>query len=184
MKHFISSLFLLLALLPIATGCSDTTESLYAHERAFLRISPVTAIAPLYTALNSPGVFCTITIGTQNYNFKSSDGNTATYPFTALESYGEPECVAGFVVGISSVPDLNMQYEPVAYDLVCPSCYEDNLIQRSLSFSKAELLACPRCQRTYDLTNGGIESSGKGGSKLYRYHITYSSANNLLVVMN
>ena len=184
MRKILLPFVVLPSVLFLLMSCAQDVEDLYAHERAFLRLQPVTAIVPLYTALNSPGMYCAITIGSKVYNFQGSDGATATYPFSAQEAYGSPECVAGFVVGIPSVPDLNMQQVPVAYDLVCPTCYERNLLQRTLAFSDHERLSCPRCHSVYDLANGGILVSGDGVSKLYRYHITYSAANNMLLVMN
>ena len=63
----------------------------------------------------------------------------ATYPLTALAAYGRPECLAGFVIGTPSLPDLNMGQQPVAYDLVCPTCYQHDLIQRSLDFRTRKL---------------------------------------------
>lgn len=168
-----------------ATGCTDNVEDYYSHEAAFLRFTPVSGVAPLYTALNSAGMFCTIRIGGSHFYFAGSDGNTQNYPKTAIvESYGTPVCISGFVVGISSIPDINMRMSPVAYDLVCPTCYEQSLIQRTLVFSESEALKCGRCGRVYDLSNGGIIKEGEEGTKLYRYHITYSEAANPLYIYN
>lgn len=184
MKNFLLLIYIYAVSLIFLTGCTSDADDLYAHERAFLRVYPVTAAAPLYSALNNPGEWCIITVGTSAFNFKNYAGQTASINFTALLSYGQPECVAGFVVGTSSVPDMNMQQSPVAYDLVCPTCYEENLLQRSLSFSAREKLTCPRCGNAYDLANGGILSEGEGVKKLYRYHISYASAQDVMVVSN
>ncbi len=173
----------LAAALLAVTACSDTAESLYARQRAFLRFTPVSAVAPLQTALRNPGMWCTVTVGTKAYAFSGNDGHTASYPFTASDAYARPECVAGFIIGTPSVSDLNGQLLPQAYDLVCPTCYETDAVQRSLTFGSAsEAMACPRCGRVYSLANNGIETSGKGGSRLYRYPVTYAS--DLVVVMN
>lgn len=164
------------------SGCSD---EYYATSRAFLKFTPVTAVHPLFTALNNPGMFCRITIGTTHFHFSDAEGQSATYPLTALAAYGRPECLAGFVVGTPSLPDLNMGQQPVAYDLVCPTCYQQNLIQRSLEFSGREELSCPRCQSVYDLTNGTLRSGKSDAVRLlYRYKITYSPANDLVLVIN
>lgn len=167
----------------LLTACSDT-EDYYASEKAFLRFTPVTAAAPLYRALNNPGMFCSVTVSNSMYYFKGADGTSASYPTTALEVYGQVECVAGFVIGTPSVPDLSGSYTPMAFDLVCPSCYEDTYIVRSLSFSDNEELSCARCGRVYDLTNSGIVIEGEEGTKLYRYHLTYSSSADLVLVQN
>lgn len=177
-------LFPLWLALPALTGCGDDVQDTYARTPAFLRFTPVSAVAPLYNALRSPGVFCQITYDQSQYHFKGNSGITASYPRTALDAYGQPECVAGFLIGTPSVPDMNMQTSPTAYDLVCPYCYGTDVIQRSLAFSSGEQVACSRCGRTYDLAQNGIETSGKGGASLYRYHLTYSEANDLLLVQN
>lgn len=184
MKNFLFSIVLPIATVIMAVACGNDSDDLYAHERAFLRVYPVTAAAPLYNALRSPGQWCAITIGTTKYNFYNYQGQTAQIDFTALISYGQPECVAGFVVGTPSMPDLNMQQEPQAYDLVCPTCYDQAMLQRSLTFTANEQLTCSRCHCQYDLANGGILTSGEGTTRLYKYHLTYAEASNLMIVMN
>lgn len=176
-------LALLLATL-LTVACADDVQDYYAHERAFFRFTPVTAAMPLYTAVNSAGEWCKVTFAPGLYTFTSAHGLTATYPATALEAYGQPEYVAGFVVGTPSVPGVNGLYEVAAFDLVCPACYEQNMVQRSLAFTGHELLTCPRCQRVYDLQNGGLQREGEPGPKMYRYHVTYSSATQSLLIIN
>lgn len=187
MKNLLlASLLLILSLcLSLVNSCADDVEDLYAHHRAFLRFTPVTAVHPLYTALQNPGMFCQITIAPKHFLFQNAQGQKASYPMTALEAYGRPECIAGFVVGTPSIPDMNMQTLPVAYDLVCPTCYESSgSIQRSLHFvaKRGEELTCDRCHCVYDLSNGGLLKEGEGCPKLYRYRLTY--AGDVLVVMN
>lgn len=187
MKQLIHSLYTALVaclLAVLCAGCANEDNKLYAPHRAFLRLQPVTAIAPLYTALTSPGQFCAITVGNQVYRFLTPTGATTTYPFSAQEAYGKPECIAGFVVGVPSVPDINMAQSPVAYDLACPTCYDRNLLQRSLTFTAAERLTCSRCGSEYDLSNGGILVKGDGTKRLFRYRLTYSAATNSLLVIN
>ncbi len=163
-------------------ACSDEAKDLYAHHRAFFKYSPVSAVQPLYTALNNPGQFCAITFGTSTIQFSSPSGQSQTVLRTAAEAYGKPESIAGFVVGTPSVPDLNMQYLPLAFDLACPACYDDDLITKQLQFSAAEALTCPRCHRSYDLQNGGTLSQGEGARRLFRYQLSY--ANDAVVVIN
>lgn len=72
--RFALSLWAVSMLLP---GCSD---EYYATTRAFLKFTPVTAVHPLYTALNNPGMFCRVTIGTTHFHFSDAEGQNATYP--------------------------------------------------------------------------------------------------------
>ena len=178
---------LLLAALMSCASCTDSVSDEYSHERAYLRFCPVTGVPVLNTAVTSLGNFCTIRLGTHSFLFKSSDGRTDDYPYTAeTTNYHKPECVAGFVVGKSSLPDLKMQYPLVAYDLVCPNCYEQSLIIRSLTLSGEEL-TCTRCQRVYDLTNRGCIKQGEPGASLKRYRTAIYNANEsggLLLIMN
>lgn len=185
MKNLFSSIFLFVAAIFSTVACDTDSDDLYSHERAFLRVYPVTAVAPLYNALRSPGQWCAITIGTSKYNFSNYQGQTAQLDFTAIvKNYGNPECIAGFVAGTPSLPDLNMQQDPQAYDLACPTCYEQNMLQRNLSFTASEELTCSRCHCIYDLSNGGLLTSGEGTKRLYKYHVTYAEANNLMIIMN
>ncbi len=181
---------LLLLLFPLLTlsSCSNEANDTYAHERAFLKFAPVSGVIPLLTAVQNNGLFCSIRLGTNTFEFRCSDGSTATYPYTAdIKNYGQPQCVSGFVVGHSSLPDLNMNYPLLAYDLVCPNCYEQSLITPTLSFSGQEELSCSRCKRTYDLQQNGIVKSGEAGRSLLRYRgVTFSEATSggILVIMN
>lgn len=188
MKQHISLLLLGIIMavcvgLGLCSGCSSDADDLYAHERAFLKFKPVSAVGILHNAVNSPGQFCRITVNEKTFEFASAEGKSMSYPLSAeIQTYGKPQCIAGFVIGISLQPDMNLQYPVLAFDLVCPACYTEAFIQRSLAFADGQMLSCPRCHRTYDLTNNGVGSDGK--YRLYRYHVTYSSANDLLVVLN
>lgn len=181
LRAALSCLTVPVLLLP-ETACTGEADDLYAHHRAFFKYAPVVSVHQLYTALNNPGMFCRITFGTSTISFTAPDGSSTPVQRTATEAYSRPEYVAGFVAGTPSVPDLNMRFTPVAYDLACPACYEQNLVTRSLSFSGNETLACPRCQRSYDLCNGGIATTGEGKWRLYRYQLSY--ANDLVVIIN
>lgn len=160
-------------------------EDKYTDEPAFFRFSPVTAVAPLQSALNNPGIWCRVTYNGTYFYFTSSEGISAQYPYSALTtSYAQPQSVAGFVVGTPSVPDLQGQLVPVAYDLACPTCYELNSVQRSLTFDTNERMSCSRCGRVYDLANDGIIVEGEAGEKMLRYRITYSSTQDVVVIQN
>ena len=173
-----------LALLLAAASCTDEVQDVYARTRAFFRFAGVESVHPLYTACHNPGQWCTVTLRNSIYSFAAPDGNTATANATAIDQYGRPEWVAGLIVGRPSVPDMNGQTPVMAFDMVCPTCYEESAIQRSVAFAGNESVTCPRCSRTYDLTSGGIVTAGPEGKKLYRYRITADGTGGTLVVQN
>lgn len=186
MKHRGLTLFIGIAVAGmLTTACSDDTDTLYANLRAFLRYNKVATTPQLFTAVNNPGMFCTVSFPNGRYVFTDADGRSTTYqPVAGDVSYGRPECVAGFIIGRPAIPDMSGTMSVTAYDLVCRNCYSDDAIQRSLSFASPTTMSCPRCHRTYDLNNGGIVISGEAGSSLYRYRVTYSEAGNTIVIQN
>ena len=157
-------------------ACTDEAVNEYAQMRAFFRFDAVTSVHPLYTAVHNPGQWCSITLRNSTYTFTGTDGHAATANATSMEAYGKPECVAGFIVGTPSIPDLNGRTPVMSYDLACPSCYEEAAVQRSVTFLERERVKCPRCGRVYDLCNKGIVVEGEAGKKLYRYHVDLSEA--------
>lgn len=179
---------LLLPLLFLLTACTgDDVDTLYANMRAFFRFSPVTSATPLYTAVNNPGMFCSVTYSKNQFHFTGSDGQTATTNATDVTAYGAPQYICGFVIGTPAVPDLSTGTAVMAFDLVCPNCYDDKSLNLTLSFSGTRALMCNSsrgCGRVYDLDNGGRVSSSAGGRALFRYRVTYSSSSNLLLIQN
>lgn len=168
----------------LLAGCTEDVENTYTSVRAFFRFTPVTSVHQLNTALNNPGMFCSVTFNPQSYVFTDSEGNATSVNRTALDLYGTPVFICGFIVGTPSLPDVNGNFYNVAYDLVCPNCYHDDAIQRSLAFSDREEVTCNRCRRSYTLSNGGLVRSGESGRSLLRYRLTYSAAQNTLVIQN
>lgn len=183
-RNAILSLAAALILAGAAAGCADDVTDVYARYPAFFRFTTVSAVIPLYNAARSPGMFCAITIGASTYQFTGNDGQAMAYPISAAAGYGRPECISGFIVGKASVPDLDMQYPLVAYDLACPACNEIDNITRALSYSGREALACRRCKRSYSLTQNGVSVSGEGSYRLYRYHVSYAEGSNTLLISN
>lgn len=170
-------------------SCVADDESPFARRPAFFRFSPVTAApSTLLPALSSPGEWCTITKNTSQYVFKSPTGRTDTYPLSQLDQYGSASWVSGLIVGTPVIADLGSDVpQPVCYDLVCPSCFEQDAITRSVAITDVSLgrASCGRCHRVYDLQNSGIVLEGAAGPKdlrLYRYRCAYN--NNTFVVQN
>lgn len=180
---------LVVGTLALLFSCVDDDESPFARRPAFFRFSPVTA-APktLLPALSSPGEWCTITLSTTSYVFRSATGMTDTYPQTQLDAYGRPTWVSGLIVGTPTVPELGYSdFAPVCYDAACPSCFEEDGITRQVVFTDLALgrVGCTRCRRTYDVNNGGIVIEGATSPRdprLYRYRCIYS--NDAFVVQN
>lgn len=187
-KNSLCGVAVMCAACAAASGCTDDVEDLYAHFNAFLHFPFVTGVPMLHAALHNGGEFCQITYDDKYFYFKDNNGNTQSYGRTGWDtSYRKPMSVAGFVTGVPSVPDMNMQQNAVAYDLACPTCYEQSLIQRSLTFSAREEMTCPRCGSVYDLKTGNIVSSPRADAqkRLYRYHITFNgTGSGVLVISN
>lgn len=181
MKIFRNIVSLLAALL-LMGGCESDVENLYSNHRAFLRFTPVTSAQPLYKALNNPGMFCTVEFSASHTHFKDYDGNSYAAPRTALDQYGRPIYISGFIVGTPSLPDLNSNFYNVAFDLVCPNCYDESYIQRRTQFDGYEKMKCTTCGRTYNLNNNGVVDGGKSGRPLFRYRISYAS--DVVVIQN
>lgn len=172
------------AFLGLCAACSEDAETLYANTPAFFRFQPVTSAPQLYTALNSPGMFCAITFTSTHYVFTGPDGGTSSFPRTATEAYGKPFYISGFLVGTPAIPDMESGTAGVAYDLACANCDADDGITRPVAFKSGTTVGCERCERVYDLNNGGRVCEGEGGRSLYRYRLSYSEPNNSLLISN
>lgn len=186
-KAFFS--FLCALLLGLMSACTNDVVSVYAPHPAFLRYAPVPTAPPLLSALNSPGQWCSITYTHLQYTIAAPGHTSITTPRTALDAYGRPRSIAGFIVGTPSLPESTGQHEARAYDLVCPSCYRSAAISRPLVLSAAtpERADCPRCQRRYNLGTGAQENAptdNQSNAPLYRYRLAYNAAQGVLVVQN
>ena len=177
---------LLVALLPSLTACEDDLQNEYSRQRAFFRFPMVNTTPELRSALSSPGMFCKITFPPKYNVFSDAFGHSTQVNRSYLDAYGKPIFIAGFIVGTPSVPDWGGNFFNVAYDLVCPSCYSNDFIDRSLDFNAAvpTEMKCGRCGRIYDLNNDGIVKSGGEGHRLFRYRMSYSQAQGMLVIQN
>ena len=171
-------------------ACDEESASRFSHHRAFLRFSPVAAAPVLSAAVHGVGEWCAITYDASHYVFTNAAQRTSRYPRTALDAYGTPTSIAGFVVGTPALPDLSGRQTVVAFDLVCPSCYQGAYVERRLSWNPSTpgTLVCGRCQRHYDLNNGGTVSvtkaDGQQNVALYRYSAAYSNSTDVFVVQN
>ncbi len=184
MKRLMRHTFLLLAACLLA-ACSDEVEDTYANHRALFVFSPTTAAPELHAALNNPGMFCAITFDSKYFTFTNSEGRSTPVPRSGYAQYGTPECIAGFVAGQPSIPNLNGNFYLIAFDFACPDCYDNGYIRRNLTFIAPETMECSRCHTRYALNNQGFPLNGGEQSKpLYRYHISYAPETGLLRIQN
>ena len=167
-------------------SCDATVESEYSRLRAFLRVTPVTAATPLFEAVNNPGIFCKVTLDGAHYIFTRQNGTSTQLNITAVgANYARMQSIynQGFIVGTPSQTDINTgQFYQVAFDIVCPNCYESS-IAKMLTLQGEEAV-CPRCGRTYSLANKGIVIKGEKGRKLHRYRMAYVPTQDMFVINN
>ncbi len=184
MKRLMRTALYLMAVCLFA-ACSDDVEDTYANHRALFVFSPTTAAPELHAALNNPGMFCFITFNKNYFRFTNSEGRFTDVPRSGYAQYGTPECIAGFIAGQPSIPDLNGNFYLLAFDLACPTCYDNDYIRRNLTFAAPEIVECSRCHTAYALNNQGFPLNGSKESKpLYRYRITYVPGMSHLRIQN
>lgn len=165
-------------------GCGDGLVSdKYCRLPARFTFTPVNSIQQLYTACNSMGEWCAITLNNNQLYFTTPSG-TGQANLTASSSYQSPIMgLSGFIVGLPNIPEAGTDYPVVTcYELACRNCYEEQSITPRLQLQTSGYAHCTRCQRTYNLNNTGIVSQGTAGKALYRYRVYYSE--NTLAVNN
>ena len=183
------SVILCALVLSLMSACTSDVVPIYSSQPAFLRYAPVPTAPPLLSALTSPGQWCSITYTHLQINISAPGHTTITTPATALDVYGRPRSIAGFIVGTPSLPEATGLHEARAYDLVCPSCYRTLSIARALTLSATapDRADCPRCARRYNLATGTQENAPKDNqdnAPLYRYRLAYNPAQGVMVIQN
>lgn len=165
-------------------SCADDADSLYLNAQARFTFNYAYAVPILYTALNSPGQFCfaSCKINSQgyisSYHFENSRSQT-DYPATQIlsKTYYTSFGGQGFIIGVTAIPDLSTQQQQlVAFDRICPTCYEETYITRTLEFSSETVVKCNR-GHVYDLNNLGQPMDSTTHHTLYRYPIFYNGSN-------
>ncbi len=162
--------FFLSLSLPLA--CSDAERLFDNYPVRFVSQNTNTNMV-LNAALTGMGEFCTI-VNKGNSIEYSNLQNTYSKPLTAREaSYGYFQFGRdnGFIVGHTNMIASRFPNQVVCYDITCRNCYEESSVTRSVKLISGGRAQCPVCERTYDLNELGIASSGKS---LYRYAVSYS----------
>lgn len=180
MKHHALALA---ALLLSAMSCTQS-DSLYCSIPARLIVSNTYQAPALYTACNSLGEFCTVTMDAQKIYFQGSK-ETSPINRTALGSNYDSTILGlgGLIIGLPALPEIGKDVsQVVCYDLHCPNCYEQNGGVTKRLTVDGSTAKCTGCRRTYDLNSLGIVSQGESGRPLYRYRASYVGT--ALVVSN
>lgn len=179
-RQYIKLVLFCYSLLFVACGIKKE----YAPLRAFLHIENVSTLAPLYESLTGHGSFCRISFEPSGYRCVTNRGSKAFRPFTQIDRLNPPVAVAGIIVGLPNMPDLDGGMHPIAYDGVCVNCYEelDKVVNVDFFKQGTAYVRCRSCKRVYDLNNKALVVEGQKGRPLYRYHLQYDRARNVLVV--
>ena len=171
----------------LLASCNGESEYSSQHECYFLFDTSIHNTSIIKNALipDAPGKFARITQSQQNgipcvdiqlNDGKTSESNKIT---TAIETQRKYVLgiYNGIIVGYSTLG--NGLY---AFDNLCPNCYNTGRYQQLSWDNNGTWVKCSRCQRTYDLNNGGIIVTGEQGAKLIRYMAQYTGK--ILVVHN
>lgn len=175
----------------LLTACSRDSigTSKYSSLPARFTCNTVTAMpSTLYTAINNPGLWCTVRVDNtgNRYKFDLAGGKVTEYwNLTANKNDKAHVWVAGLIVGMPSIPEPGALASIVTcYDLVCPSCYKIPL-DRPLAISSSGIASCTSCGNTYDMNNQGIHVKGESvDTHLFRYRVSYLINSNTLIVSN
>ena len=180
----------LLACCAVSVSCGDA-ESLYSSFYAYFSYTPVNSKPTLYRACTSLGEFCSITfpVGSKKYVIQSPSTPSETDYIDRTSDQGYRNfrlgLGTGLIIGLPSIPEMMAtESTVVCYDLCCPSCYQNEHVQKGLTLSTRGTASCSMCQRVYDLNAQGIITSGEAGRALYRYYISYSPTTFSLTVNN
>ncbi len=131
--------------------------------------------------VNSPGVFCTITehngSGGKYLMFSSNHRMQTTQPETEEEKRAEYVLGLnnGIIIGFqNAVFDDFYRSIFVAYDVQCPNCVRTsgNAVTPNFRITAGDngIATCSKCQRRYDLNNGGLIINGQeGDTSLEKY---------------
>ncbi|MDY5632012.1 MAG: hypothetical protein SPF56_05910 [Bacteroidaceae bacterium] len=166
--------------------CGDgLTSNKFSNLPAYFSFTPVASAPVLFTSLNSPGEWCTITLDqTGKRVLFAGTARTDTVNLTALQNYQRLYLglSGGLIAGLPNVPELGQDQPAVTcYDLACRNCYEERNTTPRLKLTASGTARCTRCQRAYNLNAEGLVSEGTAGKALLRYRIYYNGGNAVAV---
>ena len=161
---------------------------MYCNIHARFVVSNVLSVSPtLSRSCTSLGEFCTVTNPVRDalrLHFKSI-GTSDTYNKSALQDRTVVLGLGGLIVGLPSIAEqLEQEPKVVCFDLTCPNCYNDYNISHLMQYTRLGYVDCTSCNRSYDLNNLGIVSSGEAGRSLFRYRVSFFPSTNTLSIVN
>ena len=136
----------------------------------------VNAIPELYTALTTPGEFCSIILNGNTYIFEGLTSKTEYQRTAADEHVSINLGLSGLIVGTT------LNNEIVCYDLCCPEHYINTSVTRKLILQVGCIAYC-NDNNTYDLNNYG-KPINNNGYYLYRYYNIKYNDNTLVISSN
>ena len=162
-------------LILLLVGCTDDSSSTYSHKYRVRFYMETVQSTELYNAIGNPGQFVSI----RPLNGKVKIENTLGGHEYSLSQLGSKEFeygLGGLIVGTSSTPNMQGQFDIVAYDLACPNCHRQN---RRLTLNDNGTAHCANCGINYDMNNYGwilnVDNTKADGLRgLYRYRINYN----------
>lgn len=172
----------------------DTADTEYSQESCyFVFDNSVHQDPTLASAMNpsAPGTFCRITesqkSGATIFSFANNQGSTSTQTANAIDmqrarKLGQQK---GIIVGFGNGDITNPIF--YAYDNQCPNCMTTSGLQNyQLTLTDTGTASCAKCGRTYDMNNGGYETSGRDSeyTRLIRYRASTTGAYGILSVSN
>lgn len=175
----------------LLSACGDAESefstapcSVYIDNQTHNNATLAEAMTPL------SGIFVTITTtsksGAQYFVFTNNQGRSSQVVFDAKDK--QRQQAGQLILGLNGAIIVGYGFSTspfYAYDRECPNCFDSNALplhSYPLKLNSAGIASCSKCQRTYDLNNGGIIASGNGGKKLTRYPVVTTGAYGLLSV--
>lgn len=192
-KYFVS--FTLLCLL----GACEAENSISTEYRCqfvfYTNFHPQTNIEK---ALTSTGSFAIITTKYENgawhvyATLNDSKNETQNIAMTtAIEkniNYNLLGANHGIIIGSNGYGGIDGNSAYLAWDRQCPNCihqYGGTNYPLTWNQKNRQMVTCAKCQRTYDLNTGAVQSGAKGNDKsLLGYRITYDKVNYKITVWN
>lgn len=156
-------------------ACEDEATSTFSKKYRVRFYFEIQQSSELYNAIGNPGQFVTI----RPLNGKVRIENTLGGNDYALSQIGSRDFeygLGGLIVGTSSTPNMQNNFEIVAYDLACPNCDRQSY---RLKLKDDGSASCGHCGMTYDLNNfGWILNAAVNQDKelrgLYRYRVVFN----------